>query len=552
MYRDSARFTRNQYDLLIIGGGIYGICAAWDATLRGLSVALVERGDFCGATSANPLKIVHGGFRYIQHADVRRMRESIHERRVLMRIAPHLVYPLPFLIPTYGHGMQGKEMLTLALFLYDLFGLDRNRGITDPQKRIPWGRVIPKDECLHLFPTLEKNGLTGAVVFYDGQMYNPPRLTLSYLRSAVNAGAEAVNYLEVTGFLRDRTRVTGIKARDLLTGNELEICGRIVLNASGPWAEQVLRHLGVCLRAPLLLTKDLYLVVDRLLSENYALAVPSRYKDPDAIVSRGRRHFFLIPWRGRTLIGSSHVIYGGPPDEFAVTEKDVQELIDEINEAYPPLALTPEDVSMWNAGLVPFGNYYGKRSRIIDHAKEHGMDGLVSITGVRYTTSRGVATEAVDLVLKKLGRKAPASMTAVTSIYGGAMACFNELVRRMTEERPPGLSREVMRALLHNYGSEYGAVLKYLDEDPTWAETLGTSTIIKAEVIHALREEMAQKLGDVVFRRTDLGTAGHPGEDALRACAALMAAELKWDAARVQQELDEVRMVFPWRSCASS
>jgi glycerol-3-phosphate dehydrogenase len=283
MDRDLARLSSNDFDLLIVGGGIYGICSGWTAALRGLSVAIVDRGDFCCATSANSLKLVHGGFRYIQHLDVPRIRESIRERRILLRIAPHLVHPIPFVIPTYGHGAQGKGPLLIALALYNLLAFDRNRGLKDPERRIPWGQVISKEECLQLFPALERNGLTGGVIFYDGQMYNPPRLALSYLKSAVEAGAEAANYVEVSGFLRDRDRVIGIKARDLLTGNDLEVRGRVILNASGPWVEELLRHMDVPgLRPPLPFSKDLYLVVGRLLNQRYALAVPSKHTDPNA------------------------------------------------------------------------------------------------------------------------------------------------------------------------------------------------------------------------------------------------------------------------------
>lgn len=546
MNRDLTQLTAHNYDLVIIGAGIYGICTAWDAILRGLSVAIVDRGDFCGATSANCLKIVHGGFRYLQHADISRVRQSIHERKVLLRIAPHLVYPIPFLIPTYGHGMRGKEILSIALLLYDLIAFDRNRGSIDPHKHIPIGKVISRDECLQLFPVLDKNKLTGGLIFYDGQMYNSTRLGLSFLKSAVDAGAEAANYVEVTGFLLDCNRVTGIKARDSLSGNELEIRGKVVLNASGPWSQQLLRQSDMCLPHRLMLTKDFYLVIARQLSKEYALAMPSKHEDPDAIMTRGGRHFFIIPWRNYSLIGSSHILYEGKPNEFAVTDKDLREFLAEINEAYPHLALTSEDVLMWNAGLVPYGNYYGKRSRIIDHAKDHGVEGLISTIGVRYTTARGIASKAIDLVFKKLRRrKVPNSLTAVTPIYGGKIDCFDDFLRGATEQRPPALSVEVMRAIVHNYGSEYRDILKYLDENPELAETVGTSTVIKAEVIHAIHQEMAQKLGDVVFRRTDLGTGGNPGESPLRTCATLMAAELKWDEAHMQEELDEVKKVFP-------
>ena len=548
MNRNPGKLAEREYDLVIIGAGIYGVCAAWDATLRGLSVAIVDRGDFCGGTSANPLKIVHGGFRYTQQFNFSRIRASSLERNVLMRIAPHLVSPLPFLIPTYGHGMQGKEVLSLGLLLYGTATFDRNRGIEDAGKRIPWGEVFSRQECLRHFPTLDGQGLTGAVAFYDAQMYSPPRLALSYLRSAVEAGADAANYVEVTGFLGDWDKVSGVRTRDILTGEEITIQGRLVLNTSGPWTGELLRHLDVSLREPVQYTKDLYLVVDRVISEKYALAVPSRNEGANGIVSRGRRHLFVIPWRGGSLVGSSHIPYKGGPDDWRVTEDDVQELIDEVNAAYPPLALTPQDVQTWNSGLVPCGNYYGEHSRVLDHERDHGLEGLVSVIGVRYTTSRGVAQAAVDLVLGKLGRSAPSSRTAETHIHGGDIQVFDAYLHRATEQRRHVLGVESIHALVRNHGSEHESVLRYIDEDSSWAEALGESQVIKAEVVHAVREEMAQKLGDVVFRRTDLGTAGDPGEAALRGCAALMATELGWDQMRTERELDEVRGSAPWRS----
>ena len=246
MKRDIAALDKKEYDLIVIGGGIFGICAVWDAALRGLSVALLERGDFSHATSANSFKLVHGGIRYLQHADIARVRESSRERSVLLRIAPHLVHPLPIIMPTYGNGMRGKETLRIGLLLYDILTFDRNRGIRDPKRRIPPGRIISRQECLEVFPHLEHQGLTGAAVFYDAQMYNPTRLALAFLKSAVEAGVDAANYVQVTEFIRDRNRVIGVKAEDTLTGNDLEIRGKVVVNAAGPWAYRLLnRSLGV-------------------------------------------------------------------------------------------------------------------------------------------------------------------------------------------------------------------------------------------------------------------------------------------------------------------
>ena len=554
MKRNVAILDGKEYDLIVVGGGIFGICAAWDATLRGLSVALLERGDFAHATSANCFKIVHGGIRYLQHADLYRVRESSHERNVLLRIAPHLVHPLPIAIPTYGHGVQGKAFLRAGLRAYNLITFDRNQGITDPQKRIPGGHVISRQECLRLFPGLDRNGLTGAVIFYDAQMHSPARLALSYLKSAVKAGADAVNYVEVTNFLRNGNRIIGVEAEDTLTGDKLKIRGKVVLNAAGPWAERLLNlRMGLRLSSELTYSRDAFVVVERPLTEHYALAVQGRTADPDAIVNRGRRHLFIVPWRRYSLIGVWHVVHKGQPDESTVTEEDLQGFIDEINEAYPPLALTLRDVSIWNAGLVLFGNNqpgaadlsYGKRSLLIDHAKDHGTEGLLTMIGVRYTTSRGVAEKAIDRVFKKLVKEPPKCATTTTIIDGGRIDRFEDFLRQATLEESPALNPDVMHGLLHNHGSEYREVLKYIDQDPKYAETLPGSTVTKAEVIHAVRDEMAHKLGDIVFRRTDLGTGGDPGEPALRECADLMASELEWNEERVQKEIKEVKTVFP-------
>jgi len=554
LQRDPVRLTRGEYDLLIIGGGIYGVCAALEGTRRGLRVALLERGDFGHATSANSLKLVHGGFRYIQHGDLPRIRESVQERRALLRIAPHLVHPLPFLVPTYGHGWQGKEVLAAALFFYNLLAFDRNRGLKDPERRIPYGRFLSRGECLEAFPAIGREGLTGALVFYDAQMYSPPRLLLSYLKSAVQGGADALNYVDVLRPVRDRTRVRGVRAKDLLTGDELEIRGKMVLNATGPWAEEVSRRLtGQGLGEPLRFSKDLYLVVNRRLTSRYALAVPSQYRDPNAIVSRGRRHLFLIPWRGRTLVGSSHVPYQGSPEAFAVTESDFQDLIEEFNRSYPAVRLTRDEVSFFHAGLVPMEGDGGasrdlrlaRRYRILEHGGPDGGTGLVTVIGVRFTTARDVAEKAVDLVCRRLGRQPQRGGTAPRALYGGDIEDLSEFVARETRNAPWGLPAETMTRLLYSHGTAYPEVLEPIGHAPSLKKPLGDSTVLGAEVVHAIQAEMAQTLSDVVFRRTDLGTGGNPGEIALRECAALMARELGWDEARQQEELDQVRKSFP-------
>ena len=210
MKRNLETLVTKQFDLLVIGGGIYGAFAAWDAGLRGLSVALVEKRDFAGATSANSLKMVHGGLRYLQNADIRRMRESIRERTNLMRIAPHLIHPLPCMIPTHGLGKKSRLAMSLALRINELVSKDRN-CLSDPQKYIPKGHIVSKDDCRKIIHGISDDGLSGGAIWYDCQIYNSERLIISILRSAASEGAELANYLEVKRFLIQSGRATGVE-----------------------------------------------------------------------------------------------------------------------------------------------------------------------------------------------------------------------------------------------------------------------------------------------------------------------------------------------------
>ena len=556
MKRDIRGLSESQYDVIIVGGGIFGCCAAWDAASRGLSVALVEKQDFSHATSANCFKIIHGGIRYLQHGDVPRIRESSRERNAFLRIAPHLVKPLPIVIPTYGHGMEGKEILTLGTYLYGAIVFDRNRGIHDPARKLPLCDILSRKQVLELFPALDQNGLTGAVIIYDGQMYNPPRLALAFLQSAVQAGAQVANYLEMTKFLQSGNRVTGIHVTDRLTGNSFQIAGKVVVNAAGPWAEQLFsRAIGQHIDPGCTFSRDACFVVKKRLVRDYALAMQGRTTDPDARVSRKARHLFAVPWRDYTLVGVWHIVHKGAPEDFTVTESEIQGFIDEVNGAYPDFGLTMEDVTMWNAGLVLFGENtpgaknlkYGHRSRLIDHARDHNVENLISLIGVRYTMARREAQRVIDMVYRKLGQTPPKSNTATTAIYGGHIHDFEGFLQQAIEERPPTFQPDIINSLVCNHGSEYRNVLTLIPEDSTLGNPINGFHVIRAEVIHAIRREMAQKLSDVVFRRTDLGTGSYPGEHALQECADLMASELGWDSARIRQELSEVDAEFPFK-----
>lgn len=552
--RNIQALSGKQYDVVVVGAGIFGLCTAWDAALRGLSVAIIDKGDFSHASSANHFRMVHGGIRYLQHGDVKRIRESSHERTALLRIAPHLVHPLPIAIPTYGHGMKGKEFLYIGFSLYDLLTFDRNRGISDPQRRIPCGRFLSKQEILESFPSLDEKGLTGAALFYDGQIYNPTRLGISFLRSAVNAGADSANYMEAVKYIREENTINGVIAKDLLNGNEIKISGQVVINTAGSWSHRLLeKELSLKLDPMPVYSRDLAFVVSRSLTGKYGFATTLKSNDVDTLFDRGGRHIFIVPWRGKTLVGVWHEIFDEPQENLSVTQKELQGFVDEVNAAYTGFSLTVDDISMILMGLTLFGEKskqetgemsFGKRSKLIDHKTEHQVDGLITLLGVRATTSRGMAEKAIDLVFEKLGKNIIDSRTAFTPIYGGDIKCFDEYLKKAILDVHNSLSETAMRALIHNYGSQYESVLKYADENPLLTKKLGDTAVTGAEVVHAVREEMALKLEDVVFRRTDLGTGGDPGDEAIEICAQLVKKELDWDEERTERELNEVKNIF--------
>lgn len=553
MRRDLARLADTIFDVAVIGGGVAGAAVAWDAALRGLSVALLERTDFCAETSAWSLKVVHGGIRYLQHLDFKRVRESCRERSALLRVAPHLVHPMPFVVPTYGHGLQGSEALGAAFLLLSAVTPDRNRGIADPERRIPAGRLVSRRQLLEWFPYLEPTHPAGAGVFCDGQMYNPPRLVWEFVRSAGERGAVVANYCEVTGLLRESDRVTGVRVTDRAGTGAFDVRARVVVNASGPFAEQIYVKQGLRRERRIPLSRDMAVVIGRPLVTGRALAAQTKYKDPDAVLSRGNRHVFLVPWRNRTLIGVNSRVWPGDPYALEVTEAEVAGFVDEVNSAAPHFGLTLDDVAMVYVGLLPFGRNdagavdlsFGKRSHLIDHEAAEGIRGLVSAISIRFTTARGLAEQAIDLVFRKLGKTPPPCPTEYTPLHGARFDRFAGLVGDVATALGTAADGPVPLHLAHNHGSAYGDVLRIADAVPRGREPIAGSDTLRADVIHAVREEMALTLADCVLRRTDLGSGGNPGEAALAETADLMVGELGWTPERRASEVAEVRGRYP-------
>jgi glycerol-3-phosphate dehydrogenase len=394
-----------------------------------------------------------------------------------------------------------------------------------------------------------------AGVFSDGQVFNPPRLVWAMVRTAARAGAAVANYCDVTALILQGGRVAGVRVEDRLAGEKFEVRARTVVNAAGPYAEALLVRSGVRAARSVPFSRDMALVLKRQFVNGRALALQTRYRDPSAVLTRGARHLFLVPWRGRTLVGVNSLIWRDEPDSLRVTEAEVSDFVAEIAEADPKLGLTMDDVALVMAGLLPVEKgdeqggdvSFGKRPLVVDHARTDNVQGLVSAISNRYTVARGVAERAVDLVYQKLGREVRPCRTEVTRIHGADFFRFADLVREVADALPEGVDRSIADRLARDHGSAYGEVLRLARERPESGVTIGGTDILRAEVVHAARSEMVCKLSDAAFGRTGLATAGDPGRAELEECADLVAAQLGWDSARRESEVREVRERIPFR-----
>ena len=552
MRRQTEHLKETEYDLLVVGGGIYGATAAWDAAQRGLRVALIDKNDFASGTSFNSLKIIHGGLRYLQHADIVRMRESIRERRILSRIAPHLVQPLPCVMPTKGHTLKGPEVMRIALLINDVMSMDRNRGV-DPAKQLPGGRVISKKSLLDILPYLDPTDLNGGAIWYDAQMVNSERLLLSFIHSAVQEGADAANYVQAVKPVMSDGRVRGMQVRDTLNDKEFEISAKMTLNAAGPWVNQIISSLNLNGHwKPVGFSTALNLVIDKPLGKDMAFGFYSKneFKDSDALISKGSRLLFAVPWRGMTLIGTDHQPFEKDPDEYRITEQDVLRFLNEINQAMPKANIQREQVVHAYGGLLPMAGVneqtgdvrLEKHFDLIDHEERHNIPGMVSIVSVKYTTARGVSEKAVSLAARYLNHETQ-SRSSSQPVWGGELPDYHEYFMQQVQLFNK-LDENILRHLIDLYGTHYKDVLQYCANDPDLASPFPGTTTIKAQIVYAVQNEMAQTLADVIMRRTELGARGCPSRECLEECAGLMADKLNWSVERRYKEIDSVEQIY--------
>jgi glycerol-3-phosphate dehydrogenase len=525
-----AAATRDRFDLIVVGAGINGTGIARDAALRGLRVLLLDKGDIAAGTTSWSSRLIHGGLRYLEHGEVGLVRESLRERERLLKIAPHLVRPLPLLIPLYRGARRGPWLIRAGMVAYDLLSFD---------KSLERHRMLSAAEAIERAPGLGRAGLKGAALYYDGQVEYAERLAVENALAAAETGATVLTYARVTRLMRRSGEVSGVAFVDALGGGEeREARAAVTVNVAGPWVDEVLAG-GVYSATPLIgATKGSHLVV-----------APFAGAPRDALYVEARRDgrpFFVIPWNDLYLIGTTDLRYDGDLDSVVATEEEIAYLLEETNAILPEAGLRREDVLYTYAGIRPLpfqpdGKEGAISRRHLVHAHEEAP-GLLSIVGGKLTTYRELAEQAVDAVGKRLGRPLPPSPTAGLPLPGarvevGDFAAFAERFVRSS-----GLPERSARHLLRVYGVRATDVLALGGEAAELREPIDNfSGAIGAEVVWAVRVELAETLTDVLLRRTMIGLGPDVGQEAVAEAAAIGRAALGWDEARATAEVSAYR-----------
>lgn len=512
-----------ELDILVIGGGIVGTGSAMDAVTRGLRVGLVEARDFASGTSSRSSKLVHGGIRYLEQLNFRLVREALIERGLLLqRIAPHLVKPVRFLYPLKKPVFE-RLYIGAGMLLYDLFSYTGGRP-----PGVPHHRHLSKRQVHRLMPSLRQDALVGGITYYDAQV-DDARYVASLARTASFYGAHVASRVRVEGFLKVGERVVGVRAHDLLTGEIFEIKARQVVNATGVWTDDTQAMVGERGQFKVRASKGIHLVVPR-----------DRFQSKVGLLLRTEKSvLFVIPWGRHWLIGTTDTDWNLDKAHPAATAADIDYLLEHVNKVIN-LPLTREDVEGVYAGLRPLlageSDQTSKLSR--EHIVAHSVPGLVVIAGGKWTTYRVMAKDAIDEAVAALDGAAPESITEDIALLGaeGYQAAWN---KRSKIARAFGVHKVRIEHLLNRYGTLTDELLDLMRDRPELNNPLpGADDYLEAEVVYACTHEGALHLDDVLARRTRISIeAWDRGVSAAPVAARLMGAELGWDKARVEQEI---------------
>jgi glycerol-3-phosphate dehydrogenase len=519
MKRNLDAIAREKFDLIVVGGGIIGTGVARDASLRGIKTLLIEKEDFGYGTTSRSSRLIHGGLRYLRMLEFHLVGQDLREREVLLKIAPHLVHPYPFVIPLTN--LYYQIALSLGVRLYDVMAAG---------KSMPSHQHLSRRETLDMEPELtEVSGLKGAILYYDCQAPFTERLGIENVLCAAEHGATIINHAQLTGFLRDGNDVCGIEALDCLSGETYRVKARLVVNAAGHWVDCVRDLLRGGPASTVRRTKGIHLLTPKLTNKALVLFSPV-----------DGRLFFVMPWLGYTLIGTTDTDYHGDLDAVCADEADVTYMLKGLHQAFPRLC--EGDIIYTTAGLRSLAHIGGERAsnitrehKVLDHKQRDGIEGLISVLGGKITAYRAVAKDVVDMVCGKLGVEAECNTAEVP--LPGAPAVTTDKVTK--EAKESGLPLETVRYLADLYGSRFSQVLKLVKRDKRGGQPICPHCPdILAQIEHSVKEESALTVSDFLLRRSAMGLAPCQGLDGVENVAKEMGRLLGWSKAEQQRQIE--------------
>jgi len=513
------------FDLLVIGGGVNGLATAWDAALRGLKVAIVEKDDWGSGTSSWSSRLAHGGLKYLEHFEFGLVYESLRDREWLLRSAPHLVKPLAFIMPFYTTNRNPKLLLQVGLFVYDVLSFG---------KSVPNHRIFSRAKTIEREPGLVRTNLQGAGVYYDAQVSYAERLCVELVLAAEAAGATALNYGKVESLLTEGNRVVGAVVLDRETGKSHDVRAKVTINAAGPWIDYVLADTPMGETRLNGGTKGTHLVIDTFEGGPVDECVYYEAR------SDGRQTL-VIPWLGRLLIGSTDKRFSGDIDRAMPDDEEIDYIIKETNAVFPSANLTRDSVTFAYTGIRPLPYKPDGAEGTITRkhiVKNHGPKnpGLITLIGGKLTTFRSLGEHAADAALRELGLRRSKSATRVTPFPGSAMSPAE--VHAALSSGYPTLQSADIDQLIAVYGSRARDVLELATVEFGFGTPAAkTDALLRAEVAFSTRTEHAVHVKDIVARRTMHGMENDLGRPVLTVVAEVMAGELGWDAARIASEI---------------
>ncbi|MGE5350322.1 MAG: glycerol-3-phosphate dehydrogenase/oxidase [Actinomycetota bacterium] len=529
----------DKFDLVIVGGGITGAAVAYIAAARGLTVALFEKKDYGGATSAATSKLIHGGLRYLANGELKLVRESLRERRILGNIAPNFVYPLPFLMPMYRRWKGNIWKMLIGMYLYDMLSYDK-KDTWDKSKKLQNHRLINHRKTIRVEPNLRMDDLRNAFYFFDYQSIFPERLTLAFIKSAAEYGACVSNYTPVEGFLYgEEKRITGVKVRDLFTGNSRTVHADLIVNCGGTWADKIL---GMAVGSDQLAhrvkrSEGIHIITKKIAGHHVV-----------SLQKADGGHMMIMPWREHSLIGTTDKEFLGDPDDYKVSMESIDEIINNVNTNFGR-KISREDIVHAYGGLRPLvddqtkGSYETSRKyEVYDNAVD-GVEGMITVEGGKYTTSRSLAREVLKLISAKLNRTLSDPVSDNLYLSGCEIRDMKQfMIRQHLNYRD--FSRNTVEYVSRNYGTESKVVFRIARDNRHYAEEISHDGEILAEVVYAIQYESAVTLADIMLRRTGTGTLGNPGRTITDKVASVAAQLLGWDDRRKEMEIASMTKVY--------